>query len=134
MQYNGVELEEITESQVFDPPQNLLVWNDSASKPTAITVYSIDNRRIYKVIGESSTWRHCARIPESLTRATNRELARWLAEGKGQFLNSANWIYAEFDYSKSKDNCLVFEGFKVRKWNDEDWHEPTKEYLELENV
>lgn len=68
---------------------------------------------------------------------THRELARWLAQGNGEW----RWYnvgdvtpYAQIDFRYS-----VEEGFHpvkrlvlVRKWEDSEWHEPTREYMGLE--
>lgn len=64
------------------------------------------------------------------TLCTRRELANWLAHGNGEYIltntavPSANYCYAATCGDKPvQDNC------RVRRWEDEDWHVPTKEYM-----
>lgn len=63
---------------------------------------------------------------------TYRELARWLAQGNGE------WIYnGSFDLSfthrayewREPDKPLEVDKYLVRKWSDKEWHAPTKEYM-----
>jgi len=91
--YNGIELEEVTEPQIFDPPKlcvcsdddgNVCEWYVSAILPQS-------SKRTYRIIantknGENAIARHCAILPEKPAprMATNRELARWLAQGNGE--------------------------------------------------
>ena len=64
-------------------------------------------------------------------RATNRELAKWLAQGKGQILGTK--ISTIYDYDAGlADNGEVPKFFKVRKWEDTEWHEATVDYMEIE--
>ena len=55
MQYKGIELVEIMEPQIFNPPKKMLVWNDLSQKPKeAYVVAIIPNCSAYgnmKVIG-----------------------------------------------------------------------------------
>lgn len=85
--YNGMELEEVTTPQIFDPP-----------KPR---------------------------------RATNRELARWLAQGNGEWVVSrssdaisSDFLYHGIDSEKPVDDTIV-----VRKWSDTEWNEPMVDFL-----
>ena len=79
---------------------------------------------------QDSPYRHCALLPDppKPRRATNRELARWLAQGNGLMksgtITSGNYTYATGD--DDHDASLLV---KVRKWSDTEWHEPTVEYL-----
>ena len=67
---------------------------------------------------------------------TNRELARWLAQGNGEYTEkgirdtSIN-CYANFDYPSLFQDDPIPDSFLIRKWDDEEWHEPTREYLGL---
>ena len=132
MEYEGIKVKEITESQIFDPPRKMLVW-DSDGDVVKTNVCAIVNRGSYRVITECSTWKHCAEIPEVL--ATHRELARWLAEGKGQLRKcTSNFtIYTCMSFDLANANEPVSEGFAVSKWDDKEWHKPTREYLGLED-
>lgn len=85
MKYKGIELKEVTETQLFDQPKKMVVW-DSYSNMVELEVYAIVSRKDFPVICENSTWQHCAEIPEvpESKPVTYRELARWLAEGNGE--------------------------------------------------
>jgi hypothetical protein len=39
-----------------------------------------------------------------------------------------------WNYPMESSNAPLREGAKVRKWSDNEWHEPTVDYLELEDV
>ena len=135
MDYKGIKLKEVTEPQLFDPPKKMLVW-ESYENITELNVYAIVGRKNFPVICENSTWRHCAEIPKvpELEIVTYRELSRWLAEGNGEVmwannvLSLSNWNYSPAEESKALDESL-----SVRKWDDTEWHKPTREYLELED-
>lgn len=136
MKYKGIELKEVTEPQIFDPPKKMLVW-DSYSSMVKLDVYSIVSRKDFPVICENSTWKHCAEIPEvpESKPVTYREFARWLAEGNGEVkddLNNEGAIYTSQFYLKGQENYSVEDYIYVRKWDDTEWHKPTREYLGLE--
>ena len=111
----------------------MLVW-DSYSNLVELDVYAIVSRKDFPVICENSTWQHCAEIPEVAESGlvTNRELARWLSEGNGEakIVNNVfiHWTYGEIEVDKN-----VEDNVSVRKWDDTEWHKPTREYLGLED-
>lgn len=75
--------------------------------------------------------------PEEENPVTNRELARWLAQGRGECrLCSMGDVspYAQMAFRYcDKDDFLPVKGIVlVRKWDDKEWHEPTREYMGLE--
>ena len=133
MKYKGIELKEITEPQIFDPTKKMLVW-DNYSNVVELNVYAIVSRKDFPVISENSTWRHCAEIPEvtELELVTYRELARWLAEGNGEVM-WANNVLSNWNYSTDDEAKALDENLSVRKWDDKEWHKPTREYLGLED-
>ena len=133
MEYKGIELKEVTEPQLFDPPKKMLVW-ESYENITELNVYAIVGRKDFPVICENSTWRHCAEIPEVLESklVTYRELARWLSEGNGEVMWSKT-ICSNWNYSNDDENEALDESFTVRKWDDTEWHKPTREYLGLKD-
>lgn len=133
MKYKGIELKEVTEPQLFDPPKNMLVW-DSYSNVVELDVYAIVSRKDFPVICENSTWKHCAEIPEvqESKPVTYRELARWLAKGNGEVV-WANNVLSNWNYSTHEENKALDESLSVRKWDDTEWHKPTREYLGLED-
>lgn len=135
MKYKGIELKEVTEPQLFDTPKKMLVWDVYNECPSTAKVCAIINRYDNRVITENAAWRHCAEIPEAKL-ATYRELARWLAEGNGEVndeLNDEGAIYTQLFYNKGRENDFVGDSIHVRKWTDTEWHEPTREYLGLED-
>ena len=133
MKYKGIELTEVTEPQLFDPPKKMLVWG-RYEKIVELDVYAIVSREDFPVICEHSTWRHCAEIPSVAESelVTYRELARWLAEGNGEVM-WANNVLSNWNYSTDEESKALDESLFVRKWNDTEWHKPTREYLGLEN-
>ena len=133
MKYKGIELKEVTEQQLFDPPKKMLVW-DNCSNIAEIDVYAIVSREDFRVICENSSWRHCAEIPEvpESKLVTYRELARWLAEGNGEVM-WANNVLSNWNYSTDEESKALDESLSVRKWDDTEWHKPTREYLGLED-
>ena len=134
MKYKGIELKEVTEPQIFDPPKKMLVWDKDNEHPFTDNVYAIINRKTSRVITENVPWRHCAEIPE--VTVTYRKLARWLAEGNGEVkdtLNDERAIYTSQFYLEGQENNAVEDSVYVRKWDDTEWHKPTSEYLGLED-
>lgn len=137
MKYKGIELKEFTSDKpvLFDPPKLMLVWNDGDDEPSKDNVSAFIPNRCYPVIGTNDNLDHCAEIPEVLCRrATNRELAKWLVLGNGQCnVNGGDWIWTEHFYDIGHDDDACSKFIKVRKWGDKEWHEPTREYLGLED-
>ena len=135
MKYKGIELKEVTEPQIFTPPRKMLAWDrESDGTPIECYVYAIVNRGVDSrpVICKYATFTYCAEIPDSKSKpVTYRELARWLAEGNGQYRRILTTGSA-FTYANEDDNNTVDELMDVRKWNDTEWHKPTREYLGLE--
>lgn len=136
MKYKGIELKEFTSGKpvIFDQPKKMLVWDYVDGTPIEKDVIAFIPNRYHKVIEQTSVYTHCAEIPEVLCRrATNRELAKWLSLGNGQYRVSGGiriWTEHPYDIGQDDDACSTF--IKVRKWGDNEWHEPTLEYLGLE--
>lgn len=133
MNYNGVEVKEVTEPQLFDPPKRMLVWDKDNEYPSTANVCAIVNRKTSRVITENVPWRHCAEIPE--VTVTYRELARWLAEGNGEVKdeNDEGTICMSRFYWEGQENNAVEDSIHVRKWDDTEWNQPTREYIGLED-
>lgn len=136
MKYKGIELKEVTEPQIFIQPEKMLVWDRDNDIPTECYVYAIIDRGAdsFPVICQYSTFRHCSKIP-AVTESelvTYRELAHWLAKGNGEVKN-ANTICPNWNYWDDQENCIVKNSLSVRKWDDTEWHKPTREYLGLED-
>ena len=133
MKYKGIELTEVTEPKLFDPPKKMLVW-ECSENITELDVYAITSRKDFPVICENSTWGHCVEIPEvpELELVTYRELARWLSEGNGEVMWSKT-ICSNWNYSNDEEDKDLDESFTVRKWDDTEWHKPTREYIGLKD-
>ena len=136
MKYKGIELKEFTSEKtvLFDPPKRMLVW-DYDETPTEVEVFAFIPNRCCRVIEQMSVHIHCAEIPEVMCRrATNRELAKWLVQGNGQYKTGGSprlWTEHPYDIGYDEEACP--NTIKVRKWCDKEWHEPTREYLGLED-
>lgn len=76
-------------------------------------------------------------MQEKENTVTNRELARWLAQGKGEFYcyDDENGFVSEcgteLQYPDANAHTKVVK-VKIRKWEDEEWQEPSREYMGLE--
>ena len=134
MKYKGIELTEVTEPQIFDPPKEMLVWDNDVGCPASSNVCAIVNRESHRVITEYATWKHCAEIPEAKL-ATFRELSKWLAKGNGElrFGDTSTTCYPYLTYQRNNANTFVGSDYRVRKWDETEWHKPTREYLGLED-
>jgi hypothetical protein len=135
--YNGMELEEVTTPQIFDPPRKCVVWDDNTTNwKTAeiIAIFAPSSKLQYKALSKSANfYKHCALLPDppKPRRATNRELARWIAEGKGEIL-IPHCVTQHVSYAVGQDNKECVSGQQVRKWSDTEWHEPDVFYMEIE--
>jgi len=130
--YNGMELEEVTTPQIFDPPKKMLVWNNIMDYAIQSMVVAIVERMdgLCAMCYDGEIYPHCSEIPDPPRprRATNRELARWIAEGKGEIL-VPHCVTQHVSYPVGRDNAECVSGQQVRKWSDIEWHEPTVDYL-----
>lgn len=45
----------------------------------------------------------------------------------------ANNVLSNWNYSTDEENKALDESLSVRKWDDTEWHKPTREYLGLED-
>ena len=137
MKYKGIELNKFTSEKtvIFDPPKRMLVWDYDDETPIEKDVIAFIPNRYRNVIEQTCAYMHCAEIPDKGSEfATNRELAKWLVLGNGQYkVNGGDWIWTEHHYDIRQDNDACSKFVKVRKWCDKEWHEPTREYLGLED-
>lgn len=76
------------------------------------------------------------RTEENRRIVTHRELAKWLAAGKGQVRSfsgdNKHICVANFGYAIDLDDKPV-ENLLIRSWDDVAWHLPTASYLRLKN-
>lgn len=136
MKYKGIELKEFTSEKpvIFDPPKRMLVWDYDDGIPIEKDIIAFIPNRCRKVIEQTCAYIHCAEIPEVMCRrATNRELAKWLVLGNGQYQVIGGRIWTEHHYDIGQDDDACSKFIKVRKWCDKEWHEPTLEYIGLED-
>lgn len=150
MQYKGVELVDIADTQQFaDLPRNMLVWNDEYDgKPKARVVCGavVDSAGNTCFITHKcgcagvDSYFHCAEFPEEpKKRATYRQLSRWLAQGNGECTlgekieSKGPFCEASLYYDSAKSNEKCLDEVRIRKWDDTEWHEPTLEYMGLED-
>lgn len=115
----------------------MLVWNESYTRPIEKLVCAvIPYRSCGRVITRGGAFEYCAEIPEEPKprRATKQELARWIAQGKGEWKERySDYAFVQWDsYREAEANEPCNETIVVRKWEDTDWHEPTVDYLGLE--
>ena len=152
MQYNGHELKAITEPQIFDPPKKMLVWDDGYLDCYEKEVSAITEHGTFVCLRDkdAKVYDHCAEIPDDPKprMATNRELAKWLAQGNGEMTfksKSESDIdniacpshcyeeeYADEECDKALKRAEDGLWIVVRKWDDTEWHEPTVDYMGLE--
>lgn len=93
----------------------------------------------YKFFYSDPKWNRVA--PHYNRRATNREIAHWLAYGNGEacYFNkvTSTDCFTEFRYHPDYADDLISANstgsrLMLRKWSDTEWHEPTIDYLGLE--
>lgn len=136
--YKGVTIKEIKSSNFNDLPKEMLVWgnlnpnDEQIYKRVVDTIATDNNGKTYAIARQLNgsgvaIWDHFAEIPPSRL-ATKREVARWLAKGFGEVRISEDDIHSFYNYSEGDEND-EFIKFKVRKWEDTEWHEATIEYL-----
>ena len=133
MKYKGIELKEFESEKpvLFDPPKLMLMWNDCDSGPSEANVFAFIPNRCYPVIGTDNSFDHCAEIPDS-ELATVIQLAEWASKGFG-IMKRSGYITTDLSFDEGSENRPVSDGILVRKWGDKEWHEPTREYLGLED-
>lgn len=133
--YNGMELEEFTSNKpvIFDKPVRALCWDNSGCQGgiREYVIAFIPRSDSSIAVTDHSIWPHMALLtdPPKPRRATNRELARWLAQGNGEILDKTHYINTGYEYFRCLDDDEVHLTIKVRKWSDTEWHEPTVDYL-----
>lgn len=138
--YNGMELEEVSEPQIFDPPRKCVVFDSYDEEKSVIrNVVAVLPASFNKGVGmqsviteEKQYWKHCALLPDppKPRRATWLEVARWCATGKGLVYDSdRDKIDTGIMFKPSNEREPIMDEIKVRKWSDTEWHEPDVDYL-----
>ena len=138
--YNDMELEEFTSDKpvIFDKPVRALCWDNSGCQGgiREYVIAFIPRSDSSIAVTDHSIWPHMALLPDppKPRRVTNRELSRWLAQGNGEIGNISDCVMAYHSYGKLAGDSPVWSEIKVRKWSDTEWHEPTVDYMGLEDV
>ena len=137
--YKGMELEQFEpdESQVFIPPLKGVF--ECCGTLHEGYLYSYDERFKSPYTDQNnSTWPNFALLPDppKPRRPTRRELSKWLAQGNGEMKigRSHEPTTDMWRYNENRENEDIGEGIVIRKWSDTEWHEPTVDYLGLEDV
>lgn len=138
MKYNGIVVKEFTSDKplVFDPPKNMVCWDHDDDIPRLDIVDAYIPKHDFPVKCSDAEWRHCAEIQEELKprRATNLELAKWLANGNGLVAgNDSIGVWTTHTYTKNEEHNACDKSTVVRKWRDAEWHEPTEDYMGLDD-
>jgi hypothetical protein len=138
--YNGMELEEVTTPQIFDPPRKCVVWDDNTTNwKTAeiIAIFAPSSKLQYKALSKSANfYKHCALLPDppKQRRATWLEVARWCATGNGLVYDTyRDRIDTGIMFKSFEGDEPIMDKIKVRKWSDTEWHEPDVFYMGLED-
>ena len=146
----GKKIIECTKPQLFDPPKEMLVWDElSTLCPTNRKVCAIvknANGKTFAVAHHLSNsidlciWDHCGTFEEISEEtkpaddrlATYRELAMWLAKGNGEY-KIIGYLGAgtNHEYLEEHGSKPLSHDYLVRKWTETEWHEPTIAYMGL---
>lgn len=138
MNYNGKErLEEITEPQIVEPPKKMYVWRNGYEQPLEDLVVAIVKRAdgICAITFDGDCYPYCAKITEKQKprRATWKELAYWLMDGKGLVVDeNTSRVDTGVFFNRVDLDAEVSDNLKVMRRDDTDWQEPTVDYLGLE--
>lgn len=136
MKYNGIELEPITKPQVFNPPKEMLVWDNVFCEPHIELVWGIAPANFefpIRCVG-NGYYQNCAEIPEKTKRATNLQLVEWLAKGNGVFKNKGgDTMCVNLYLPESKADIEVDENYVIRPFGTTEWIEPTLENMGMED-
>lgn len=136
MKYKGIELNTSDKPVVFNPARPMIVWDDNQF-PEKRFVEAYLPGLYFPVILPTGRTVYCAEIPDKMKpkRMTNRQLAEWLAQGNGQFTNvNATYAWTELNVLKEKEDRPCVPEWRIRKWEDTEWHEPTVDYMGLEDL
>lgn len=138
MKYKGHELKEINEPQVFIPPKKMLVIDELEDEPKeAYVVAIIENGSNYRVLVEREIGRYdgyqaCFEILEEPKprRATWKELAYWLMDGKGLVVDeNTSRVDTGVFFNRIDLDAEVSDNLKVMRRDDTEWHEPDVDYM-----
>ena len=124
------------------PGSRVIVADDLAALREKVEInteqYPFDEINLDKVNPDSNPYRFnvssisfmlCYLVSEPKKRKmTNRELAKWLAQGNGQWRRIANKDTVALSYCYSIfDDKEIPDGIMIRGWDETEWHEPEVE-------
>lgn len=135
MNYEGQELNPITKPQIFDPPKEMLVWDDSFTEADVKHVCAITGSHHYQVVTTESCYDYCAEIPQKPKpkRATNIQLMEWLAKGNGVYRFSENsGLRMDIAVADGLANMVLAPDMQIRPFGTTEWLEPTLENMGME--
>lgn len=142
MKYN--ELKEMTFEEwdgkpfyaiVIDEDEQPLFFSDKCrydGKQEGYLVTGYNNGR-WMCKDYSLSWNHAYPLEwnkKPKKRMTYRQLARWMANGNGEYINKHKFICTAIGYDSCKGDEQVESAIKVRKWGSDEWIEPTTDLLE----
>lgn len=142
--YYGIELEELNPDKTipFNPPIKCVGWNNK-DVMVEFELSCALSKEIWhhRFIGKNENndpvaFRFCALLPEKPKprRATWKELAYWLIDGKGLVLDeNRGKIDTGVIFSKEDLDAEVSDYLKVMLRDDADWHEPDVQYMGIED-
>lgn len=98
--------------------------------------YSTHNGNQFWQVEDGVLWQHVYKFEDNkhffYKRLTYRQLSRWLATGKGEFLNTdTRYVSARPFYPESESDKEVPSNLLVRTWDSEEWMQPTTKVLEV---
>ena len=147
--FAGKKIIEYTTPQLFNPPKEMLVWDNACSIATrkVCAIVANANGTTFAVAHHPSNslcvWNHCGNFediseskepvePTNSRRATYRELAMWLAKGKGEYkIKGYLGAGTKHEYLEEHGNKPLTHDYYIRTWTETEWHEPTIDYMEL---
>lgn len=135
MEYEGIKLTEFKSDKpvVFNPARQMIVWDDNRFPEKRFVEAYIPGLGFPVILTTGKTV-YCAELPDALKPRLARpcELSRWLAQGNGECMNKHNGgICTQLIYHDNTDFDFAIASYAIRKWDD-DWHEPTVDYMGLE--
>ena len=143
MNYKGKELVEVSNYHIPNLPKKMLVWNDNDNSPKERMVRGA----VVDAFGNAcfitsklncagvESYFYCAEIPEETKprRVTWKELAYWLMDGKGLVYDeNTSRVDTGVIFKRIDLDAEVSDNLKVMRRDDNECHEPTAEYLGLE--
>lgn len=146
MKYNGIELVDISNTpQIINPPKKMLVWRDGDNEARIETIYAIGPSTmdfpVRAISDDGRLGTHCYNYCAEITKprhATHRELSKWLAQGNGEVTegdtNSSPYCKTSLYYDSGESDKPCKDTIHIRKWDDDEWHEPTIDYMGIEEA